>query len=195
MVEKLDYYLAKAEALHGDVCAGIVLGARLTLAAMKALGLDPDRKNKNLIVFVEIDRCMTDAVQAITGCTLGHRSLKYVNYGKFGAIFYDMDSQRAVRVTEKRDIRDGAGEDISSAFRSAPDEELVNIEEVTVSLDKNDLPGKPQKMEECSQCGELIFDGRGVVKNGRLMCLACADGSYYAPLPHSKAVGKGVASK
>ena len=87
MIEKMDIYLEKAKAFHGDVCAGIVLGTRLTLAGMKALGLDPAKKNKNLIVFVEIDRCITDAVQAITGCSLGHRTLKYVNYGKFGATF------------------------------------------------------------------------------------------------------------
>ncbi len=191
MVEKLDYYLAKAEALHGDCCAGIVLGARLTLAAMKALGMDPERKNKNLIVFVEIDRCMTDAVQAITGCTLGHRSLKYVNYGKFGAIFYDMDSGRAVRATEKRAVRAGAGEDIATAFRNASDEELVNLEEVTLNLDKRDLPGRPRQMEECSQCGELIFDGRSVLKDGKLLCMACAEGSYYTPCRPSKKTRKG----
>ena len=181
MVDNLDSYLEKAKALHGDCCAGIVLGTRLTLAALKALDMDPTRHHKNLIVFVEIDRCMTDAVQAITGCTLGHRTLKYVNYGKFGAIFYNMDNQRAVRVTEIRGPRQNAGEDISSAFRSVPDEELVHIEEVTVKLDKKDLPGKPDQIEECGQCGELVFDDRSVLKNGKRLCLACADGSYYTP--------------
>ena len=179
MVEHLDSYLAKAEALHGDCCAGIVLGTRLTLAALKVLGLNPEQRHKNLIVFVEIDRCMTDAIQAITGCTLGHRTLKYVNYGKFGAIFYDMDSKRAIRVTEHRAIRERAGEDISTAFRNASDEELVQIEHVDIDLDKKDLPGKPENIEECAQCGELVFDGRIVLKSGKGLCLACADGAYY----------------
>ncbi|MCL2150420.1 MAG: FmdE family protein [Dehalococcoidia bacterium] len=183
MEENLDSYLAKAKALHGDCCAGIVLGTRLSLAALRALGLDPTRHHKNLIVFVEIDRCMTDAVQAITGCTLGHRTLKYVNYGKFGAIFYDLDSKRAVRVTERWGPREHAGEDISAAFRSAPDEELVNIEEVCISLDKKELPGKPDQIEECAQCGELVFDGRSLLKNNKRLCLACAEGPYYTVCP------------
>ncbi len=181
MVENLDSYLEKAKALHGDVCAGIVLGTRLTLAALKALGMDPDHKNKDLVVFVEIDRCMTDAVQAITGCTLGHRTLKYINYGKFGAIFYDMATRRAVRVTEIKGPREKAGEDISTAFKNTPDNELVHIEEVEIDLSEDDLPGKPQRIEECKQCGELVFDGRGEKIGNRLLCRACAEGAYYKP--------------
>ncbi|NLE89406.1 MAG: formylmethanofuran dehydrogenase, partial [Dehalococcoidales bacterium] len=30
MQKNLDYYLEKAKVLHGDICAGIVLGARIT---------------------------------------------------------------------------------------------------------------------------------------------------------------------
>jgi formylmethanofuran dehydrogenase subunit E len=71
-----NYYVKKAGDYHGHACAGIALGTKITLAAMKYLGLDPVVKNKNLVVYTEIDRCMTDAIQAITGCTLGHRSLK-----------------------------------------------------------------------------------------------------------------------
>ena len=181
MTKNLDIYLEKAKALHGDICPGIVLGTRLTLAAMKELGLDPARKNKNLIVFAEIDRCMTDAVQAITGCSLGHRSLKYVNYGKFSAVFYDMDSKRAIRITERKGTRAKASEDISTAFRTLPDEELVHLEEVEINLDENDLPGKPQKIEECKQCGELVFDGRSEIVGGKRLCRACANGAYYKP--------------
>src|SRR3712207_8433882 len=40
---------------------------------------------KKLIVWVEIDRCMADAVGAATGARLGRRSLKYVDYGKVAA--------------------------------------------------------------------------------------------------------------
>jgi formylmethanofuran dehydrogenase subunit E len=181
MVQDLDIYLEKARAFHGDACAGILMGTRLTLAAMKALGMDPSKRNKNLIVFVEIDRCMTDAVQAITGCSLGHRTLKYMNYGKFGAVFYDMNSQRAVRVHERKGIKKQSGEDISKIFLTLPDEELIQLEEVEVNLEKKDLPGKPEKIEACSQCGELIFDDRGEKVGGRLLCRSCAQGAYYKP--------------
>ena len=182
MVENLNMYLEKIKTVHGNICAGIVLGTRMTLAAMRELELDPTRKNKNLIVFVEIDRCMTDAVQTITGCTLGQRTLKYVNYGKFGATFYDMALKRAVRVTERMGLRDKVGEDVYTAFSTLPDEELLKVEEVEISLDGTDLPGKPQRSKECKQCGELIFDGQREVNASRgLLCRACADRPYYKP--------------
>lgn len=76
-------YVKKVGNYHGHVCFGIAMGTKMSLAAMKYFGLNPQTKNKNLIVYAEIDRCMTDALQVITGCTLGHRALKYVDYGKF----------------------------------------------------------------------------------------------------------------
>ena len=97
-----EVYLKKAGDYHGHICAGIALGTKMTLAAMKDLGLNPAVKNKNLIVYAEIDRCMTDAVQVITGCSLGHRSLKYVDYGKFAATFVNLDTGKAVRATHQR---------------------------------------------------------------------------------------------
>jgi formylmethanofuran dehydrogenase subunit E len=180
MEENLDYYLEKAAALHGDACAGILLGTRIALAGMKALGMDPSKRNRDLIVFVEIDRCMTDAVQAVTGKTLGHRTLKYVNYGKFAATFHDLASGRTVRVSRRPEAAcQHDGTDMQQYFRTVPEEELLNIEEVKLSLDENDLPGFPKNTKECSRCGELIFDGRGVIRNGKLLCKACAEGSYY----------------
>jgi formylmethanofuran dehydrogenase subunit E len=104
-----------------------------------------------------------------------------LNYGKFGAVFYDMDSKRAVRVTERKDVRKTEQEDLAAAFRTLPDEELAQIEEVDVKLDTNDLPGKPEKIKECQKCGELIFDGKEVTVHGKILCQACAEGAYYKP--------------
>ena len=92
-----NFYVNKAGAFHGHICAGIALGTRITLAALKYLGIDPEVKTKNLIVYTEIDRCMTDAIQSITGCALGRRSLKYIDYGKFAATFVNLATGKAVR--------------------------------------------------------------------------------------------------
>lgn len=186
MQEHLDYYLEKARALHGDICAGIILGTRITLAGMRELGMDPGKHNRDLIVFVEIDRCMTDAAQAITGATLGHRTLKYVNYGKFAATFYDLASGRAIRVS-RRNKGGPAGQDMKAYFKTAPEDELIEIENVEICLSDFDLPGYPRQTDECCRCGELIFDDRGIKRNGRLVCRPCADGSYYGKKVNNEA--------
>ena len=62
----LDLLLQKAKEFHDEICAGIVLGTRMTMIGMRELGMNPLKKNRNLIVYVEIDRCIADAIQAIT---------------------------------------------------------------------------------------------------------------------------------
>jgi formylmethanofuran dehydrogenase subunit E len=181
MQQDFENLMEKARAFHGDVCPGLVIGTRLTIAAMNALGMDPMKRNRDLIVFVEIDRCVTDAVQAITGCSLGHRSLKYFNYGRFAAVFYNQTSKQAIRVSPVKRPH-SSSEDIIQIYRTAPDEELVRLEEVTVDVDPSDLPGKPQRVDECSRCGERIFDNKCVVADGKLTCRACANGAYYTAL-------------
>ena len=93
-----DALFNKAKEFHGHVCPGIVLGTRLTIAGLRELGMNPNEPTHNLIVYMEIDRCGTDAVQAITGCSLGHRSLKHKDFGKFAATFVDKPKGNAVRV-------------------------------------------------------------------------------------------------
>lgn len=36
----------KAKKFHGGLCPGIVMGTRMTIAAMKELGLDPKEKKQ-----------------------------------------------------------------------------------------------------------------------------------------------------
>ena len=177
MDQNYDILLEKAKAFHGDVCAGIVLGTRMTLSGMKALGLDPLVRHRDLIVFVEIDRCMTDAVQAITSCSLGHRTLKFFNYGKFAATFYDMNKNKAVRVSRKN-VEFDMDNPVQS-INAISDDDLMSIHEVSVSLESNDMPGRPLGMDHCSRCGELILDKKGVEIDGRLLCRSCASGTYY----------------
>src|ERR687886_438237 len=96
----LDGLLAECESLHGHICPGQLLGVRMATLGCKLIGIDDPRgaDRKKLIVWVEIDRCMTDAVSAVTGVRLGKRSLKYVDYGKVAATFLNTENKRAVRL-------------------------------------------------------------------------------------------------
>src|SRR5437660_12687058 len=94
-----EYELLAAQA-HGHLCAGQILGLRMALHGVTLLGLeDPaGADRKRLITFVEIDRCMTDAITVVTGCRLGKRALKFRDFGKAAATFCDLRENRAVRV-------------------------------------------------------------------------------------------------
>jgi formylmethanofuran dehydrogenase subunit E len=175
-----EFYLQKAGDYHGHVCAGIALGTKMTLAAMKALGMNPGIKNKNLIVYAEIDRCMTDAVQVITGCSLGHRSLKYIDYGKFAATFINLDTGKALRASIKESFdSNGPIEEVSHKIARTPDSDMVILQEVRVNIPETDLPGPPRGKAICAVCEERIMDGRDVIREGKTICRACAGGKYY----------------
>lgn len=181
--------LEAAVAFHGHLCVGQVLGVRLAMLGCRVLNVAEPRFEKRLMVFVEIDRCAADAIQVVTGCTLGRRTLKYVDYGKMAATFLDLANGRAVRVIAREDARQRAWqyapgaqdrkEAQLQAYAVMPDEELFLVRDVTVAMRPQDMPGPPAFRATCQACGERVNDGREVEIAGRTLCRACAYGSYY----------------
>jgi formylmethanofuran dehydrogenase subunit E len=178
-----DILFSKAKAFHGHVCPGIVLGTRLTIAGLRELGMNPHEENRALIVYVEIDRCGADAIQAITGCSLGHRTLKHKDFGKFAATFVDLAMKKAVRVAvfeKKRAEHDKLGQkEVIKILGECPEEEILKIERVSMDIPDDDIPGYPQKKVFCSVCGEQVMDNRHIVFEGTVMCKNCGIKSYY----------------
>ena len=174
---------------HGHMCAGQVLGVRMAMLGLSELGIDPDLEHKRLIVFVEIDRCAADAVASVTGCSLGKRTLKFADFGKMAATFVDTQTNRAVRVVALDSARERAraytdgdlskGEVQQVAYKAMPDAELFNVQNVRVEIGKFDLPGHPLSRVQCAQCGEGINDGREFIREGKVLCRACAGSAYY----------------
>lgn len=165
---------------HGHLCLGQVLGVRL---ALKGMELIRTRNPKEMIVFIENDRCIADAIQIVTGTRIGRRSAKLVNYGKMAATFINTESGAAYRVNV-RQVDHGAGQsktEIRQALHIS-DAELLSARRVAVSLKPEDLPGKPRRTVNCVRCDEKVFDGREVLDAGDPLCLSCAHGAYYDTL-------------
>jgi len=194
-MKPLDEYLTLAAQSHGHMCPGQVLGVRMAMLGLQQLGIDdPEKHAKRLMTFVEIDRCATDAVGLVTGCRLGKRSLKYLDYGKVAATFLDLETGRAVRVVARDDSRakakamfqdNAAGKSSSpytqqlEAYKVMGDADLFTVERVRVRLKPEDLPGRPHSRVVCEQCGEGVNDRRERVVDGRVVCRNCAGESYY----------------
>ncbi|WP_407431009.1 FmdE family protein [Methanobrevibacter sp.] len=176
--------LAKAGEFHGEICGGIAIGTKLAMYGMELMGMELNTRHKNLIVFLEIDRCMADAVQSVTKCSMGKRSLKQMYYGKFAVTFYDMDTGEAIRVCDadankKEKIKETRDEMIER-FKTTPPEELFTYEKVKIlDIPEPQLPGSAHSTEICHVCGEKVTDGRHLVRNGKAICKSCAEGSYY----------------
>src|SRR4030066_1565327 len=96
--------------IHGHLCPGQVLGVKMSMLGLRGIGIeDPKGKDrKSLIVFVEMDRCATDAVQSVAGCSLGHRTMKFLDYGKMAAAYLNLKTNNAVRVVAREVSRERA---------------------------------------------------------------------------------------
>jgi formylmethanofuran dehydrogenase subunit E len=193
MLKSFDDYVALAEQAHGHICAGQILGLRMALCGLRALGLDDPtgRHRKRLITYVEIDRCATDAIAVVTGCRLGKRALKFLDFGKMAATFCDLETGRAVRVAAKDSSKQRAKEmyphmgskglQQMQAYREMPEEELFSLEWVIVSPMPEDLPGFKGEKITCAQCGETVNFRREVTRDGVTLCRGCAGQRYYEP--------------
>lgn len=190
-MEQFDELLKRAEETHGHMCAGQVLGVRMAVLGCLAVGISDPRgaDQKKLIAFVEIDRCAADAVNTVTGCRLGKRTLKFFDYGKLAATFLNVKTGDAVRVValdSSREAADCAFPEIENkyqrqlqAYKLLPDEDLFKIERVRINLTPQDQPGRPVSRVMCAECGEGINDHREVVRADKTICRACAGPAYY----------------
>lgn len=195
MRESLDELLEECGRLHGHLCAGQLLGVRMALLGLRLIEVSDPRgvDRKKLIVWVEIDRCLADAIGAVTGVRLGKRSLKFFDYGKVAATFLNTETGEAVRLValdESRQLADARYPLIEDrkarqfrAYREASEEELFKVERVAVEYGEMDAPGRPRKRVACLECGEGINDGREVyMPEEKPLCRPCAEGGYYRKL-------------
>ena len=189
-VKTLSEYLDLAAIAHGHICAGQVLGVRLAMCGLRELGIDdPVADRKRIVTYVEIDRCVTDAVALVANCRLGKRALKFRDWGKVAATFCDLQTGRAVRIAAKESSKQGAKEmfpDLpreegqQKAYAQLSDDILFSKEWVKVEIQPEDLPGFKGPRVVCARCGEGINFKREIVREGRTLCRACAGEAYYS---------------
>src|SRR5579875_2064496 len=207
---ELQELLGEAERAHGHLCAGQILGVRMAQLALRRLGIyEPRRKfldtgelnldRKRPVVFVEIDRCATDAIGVATGARVGKRALKLRDWGKMAATFVDLnrplgtDEYEGVRIVALESSKErarAAYPDMEKnaqqmrAYRELPDGQLFSEERVRVPLPASEFPGYKGERVVCPRCGEGVNFDRFMECDGERLCLTCAGPRlrYYQPL-------------
>jgi len=191
MQESFEELLEKSTKIHGHICAGQVIGVRMSMIGLREIDIADPRgaDRKKLYILVEIDRCATDAIQSVTGCSLGKRSLKWLDYGIMAATFVNLESGKAVRITAREESRELAKKYMPEignkyqqqldAYRIMPEEELYKIEQVELTIPKEDMPGRPLGRVQCDNCADWVQDKRAIDQDGQTLCKSCAFGRYY----------------
>ena len=177
---------------HGHLCPGQVVGVRMAMLGCRLIGLDDPQAQdqiKKIIVYVEMDRCTSDAIAHVTGVKLGRRSLKFMDYGIMAATFVNLESGKAYRILSTEEARDlvavyapeisGKSMQQLEAYLRMPDSVLFRVQEVQVDMSEFDLPGPTRSKVSCSRCGQVVRDHREVPTEGMILCKPCAHGAYF----------------
>lgn len=188
-----------AAKFHGHVCPGLTIGYIAAKAGIEKLETERDI-DEELVTIVENDACGVDAVQVLTGCTLGKGNLIYRDHAKQVFTFIYRNSGKAVRVALKADfdinaidpqasklrpkVMSGTAtreenkeyrkcmDKISATMRKTPVEEMFDIRFVDVEIPKK---ARIFNSVKCSKCGEMMAESRARVQNGEYVCIPCYD--------------------
>jgi formylmethanofuran dehydrogenase subunit E len=182
-------FLAQTAARHDHLCPRQVIGVRMGMYAAELLDLELPQSDKRLIAFVETDGCFADGVSVATGCSLGHRTMRLMDFGKVAATFVDTKTERAVRIYPHTESRSNARlclPDARSrwhaqleAYQMMPVEQMLCWEPVTLTIALKQLISRPGVRVNCAVCGEEIINEREVIVDGQAICRACAGDHYY----------------
>jgi formylmethanofuran dehydrogenase subunit E len=122
---------------------------------------------------------------------MGKRTLKFRDYGINAATFLNVETGLAYRIVsteESKTLADAyAPEEADShrrqlvGYQRMPNEALFHIKPVKVLLDELEMPGQPRRKAVCQRCGQVVRDGREVIKENKVLCRPCAGKAYFLP--------------
>jgi formylmethanofuran dehydrogenase subunit E len=177
--------------LHRVLCPRQVLGVRTALLAGRTLGVPFPQPDKRVIALAEIDGCYTDGLLVASGCSVGHRTLRVMDFGKIAATFFDTKRGKAVRIWPRPEVRDAACTYARSSpsrwhaqregYARMPEAELLACRPVDVaeSLVRELLEAWEGRVM-CAGCGEEILHRRQMMVDGVAWCRGCAGDGYFA---------------
>jgi formylmethanofuran dehydrogenase subunit E len=197
-MDTFESLLKESVSKHGHLCAGQVIGVRMAMLGCQLIGIENPKDpqfRKKIVVYVEIDRCATDAIASVTGCQLGKRTMKFKDFGINATTFVNLTSGIAYRVVSTENSRDHAHkyapEETSLkqqqliGYQNMPDHLLFDVQQVEVSLADGDMPGPPRHHALCVRCGQMVRDGKEIHIEHEVVCRPCSDKSYFKVIaPH-----------
>lgn len=173
------------------LCPRQVLGVRMGMYAGELFDLALPQNDKRLFAFVETDGCLIDGISVATGCTVGHRTMHVMDYGKTAATFVDTENEHAIRVWPSPQSRARAhfyAPDAPdrwhaqlTAYQVMPANELLLAQRVVLTVSLAAIISRHGARVVCARCGEDIINERAIHIEGQILCRACAEGAYYAP--------------
>lgn len=175
----MDRELQRVIDFHGHDCPGVRIGYRAALIALRELGASR-AEDEELIAIAETDACAVDAIQILTGCTLGKGNLLLRDWGKQVFVFGRRSGGPLLRValrygaTQRSEDRELPEEERRARARerleTMPDDALFDVRWVDAPLPP---PARIFRSVRCAKCGEGVMEARAHLQDGEPVCPEC----------------------
>jgi len=174
-----DNQLDQTIAFHGHYCPGLMIGYRAALIGLRELGIER-AEDEELVAIIDTHACGVDAVQFLTGCTMGKGNLILRDWGKQVFTFGRRRDGRMVRIALRFGATDQEGDQelandarralMRERLRTWPEEQLFDVRWVDAPL-----PDKAQihQTVQCAACGEGVMEARVHLRDGQPICPQC----------------------
>lgn len=188
--------MERVVAFHGHMCPGLAMGVQASQIALREIG--PHANDEEVVAVVETDMCGVDAIQFLTGCTLGKGNLIHRDWGKNAYTFFRRSDGRAVRIVGRPNAwqRNPEHQELFAKVRTrhATPEERSRFQDLHRSESRRVLDLDPDSLFEvqevrdapprqarihasvlCARCGEATMETRIRRLDGRDFCPPCFD--------------------
>jgi formylmethanofuran dehydrogenase subunit E len=185
-------YARMVKAFHGSTAPGLMIGGFMVDLAYRNL---PEGGLYDVIC--ETAKCLPDAVQLLTPCSIGNQWLRIIDTGRFALAFYDKNTGKGIRVYIDAPRLDAwphikgwfmklvpkSGQDEARLMKDIEEagSSICSLETIEVSLDRMKKE-KGGAIALCPSCGEPYPSLRGAI------CPACRGGM----LPYETGPRKGL---
>ena len=169
MQKELEHLWGKCVDFHGHSCGGLAVGFRAVLYAWELLGGSQRSEDEELVCVAETDACGVDAIQVLTGCTVGKGNLIFRMEGKNAFSFYRRDDGKSFRLV-LRATPEKSKEERLTWLMDGDYHEMFDIKPVA-----NPVPEAARifKSCTCSICGERFAEHFAHLQDGEVVCSAC----------------------
>ncbi len=159
----------KAVEFHGHECPGLAIGVRAVEAAQVKLGITFSR-DEEVVCVTENDACGVDAIQVLTGCSLGKGNLIYRDTGKQAFTFFSRNSGEGLRIVLKPSAEERDRESEQKYLLQADLEDIFEFKVPHFSLPSQ---ARIFASQICEVCQEAIPENKVRMQDGKKVCLDC----------------------
>jgi formylmethanofuran dehydrogenase subunit E len=159
----------RAVEFHGHACPGLAIGYKAVEAAKAKMGVTFS-SDEEVVCVTENDACGVDAIQVLTGCSIGKGNLIYRGTGKMAFSFFKRKDGESLRMIVKP-LPEAMERDKRQEYvLNASVDEIFNFMQPAFDLPE---PARIFTSVVCESCGEGAPEHKMRLQDGKRVCLDC----------------------